>query len=354
MIFFHKTAFFVILIILSGFFHIKAQQTDSVQNVVLIGWDGAQRNHLEESMGNGELPNIKALITDGSYVVIEIYGTTDTKAGWSQILTGYDPEITGIYSNQSFNAIPAGYTIFERIKQFYGKSFITLAVIGKKGHLDTNATRLQIIPNQIHYKIDSVKKIKAEDRSISQKETLRKFNQKYNSAKIYVKNDSVFAFFPGDPYHYSKNGCDTFINGLKENKLVAKEACRLIRKYRHQRFFIFVHFAEIDAKGHDFGENSKQYNDAMISCDKYSGVIIKKLKKLGLYRKTMVYITADHGFDEGLKNHKNAPHVFLASNDKNLKKQGTRADITPTILARLGIDLKKIFPALSGHSLITN
>ena len=65
----------------------------------------------------------------------------------------------------------------------------------------------------------------------------------------------------------------------------------------------------------------------------------------------MIYITADHGFDEGKKTHKDAPYVFLATNDKEVKYSGTRADITPTIYDRLGIDIKKFVPPLDGKPL---
>ena len=51
------------------------------QNVILIGWDGAQRNHVKESLGRGELPNLKKLACEGALVAIDIYRISDTKAG---------------------------------------------------------------------------------------------------------------------------------------------------------------------------------------------------------------------------------------------------------------------------------
>jgi hypothetical protein len=44
----------------------------------------------------------------------------------------------------------------------------------------------------------------------------------------------------------------------------------------------------------------------------------------------------------------NAPFVFLATNDPIVKPNGDRADITPTILKRFGLDLSKIEPPLDG------
>jgi arylsulfatase A-like enzyme len=137
-----------------------------------------------------------------------------------------------------------------------------------------------------------------------------------------------------------------------KDEAVGTKAIELLSQYQSKPFFFFVHFAEVDHQGHRFGENSKEYNDALISNDLWTGKIIAKLKELGLYDNTMVYVTADHGFNEGAKNHKSAPHVTLGTNDKGVCRNGDRADITPTILERFGLDLKTFSPALAGHSLL--
>lgn len=69
-------------------------------HVVLIGWDGCQRNPLKEMIERKEVPNLMALAQEGRLVDIDVTtGATDTKAGWTQILTGCAPEKTGIFSN---------------------------------------------------------------------------------------------------------------------------------------------------------------------------------------------------------------------------------------------------------------
>ena len=106
------------------------------QNIILIGWDGAQRNHVDECLRRGELPNLRKLSTEGILVAIDILRVTDTKAGWAQILTGYEPEVTGVFSNSDFKPIPKGYTVFERLESFFGpENFISAAIIGKKGNV---------------------------------------------------------------------------------------------------------------------------------------------------------------------------------------------------------------------------
>ena len=87
------------------------------------------------------------LAKEGNLVAIDITRTTDTKAGWTQILTGYEPEKSGVFSNRIYQPIPVGYTVFERLEKFFGPDNIaTVAVIGKKGHVDAGAP--QRIPMQ--------------------------------------------------------------------------------------------------------------------------------------------------------------------------------------------------------------
>jgi len=276
--------------------------TERPTNIVLIGWDGAQRNHVKECMGKGELPNLKKLATEGTMVDIDVIRTTDTKSGWAQILTGYEPEVTGVFSNSRYGPIPKGYTVFERLEGFFGADKVaTVAVIGKKEHVDAGGP----------------------------------------------KGDT-----PAKPYYYSKDGMDLFLNGLGVNDNVGNEALELLNQYKDKRFFFFVHFADVDHQGHSSGENSKQYNDALMSCDAWLGKIAAKLKELALYEKTRIYVTADHGFDEGQKSHSDAPYVFLTTNDKEVIRGGTRADIAPTILDRFGLDLGRFQPQLDGESLL--
>ncbi len=298
------------------------------RNIILIGWDGAQRNHVKECLGRGELPNLKKLSSEGNLVVIDVLRITDTKAGWSQILTGYEPEVTGVFSNNRFEPIPKGYTVFERLKKFFGpENFVAGAVIGKKGNIDADP------PERIPVKEG------------------RKKQAKKTEGKIVSEGDVEYRVIPGKPYYYTKEGVDFFINGLVEDKRVGSKALELLEQYKTKPFFFFVHFAEVDHQGHKFGENSKEYNHAFISADTWTGKIMQKLAELNLYDKTLIYVTADHGFDEGLNSHHDAPYVFLAANDPRVVRRGGRADITPTILDRFGLNLNKIAPPLDGHPL---
>jgi arylsulfatase A-like enzyme len=117
------------------------------------------------------------------------------------------------------------------------------------------------------------------------------------------------------------------------------------------RFLCFVHFADPDAAGHAHGSASAEYRAAAMDCDKALGGIVEWLKKEKLYDQTRVYVTADHGFDRNAASHNNAPHIFLATNDKAVTKGGTQADIPATILERFGVDLSTLKPPLIGKPL---
>ncbi len=314
----------------------RANGPAPVRNIILIGWDGAQREHVRECLQRGELPNLARLIREGKIVAIDILRTTDTKAGWTQILTGYEPEKTGVFSNGRYQPIPKGYTIFERLEEHFGADNIaTVAVIGKKGNVDA----------------DPPTKVLAGPIEQRARQGRTQAAQRLRQGKIVVENGVRYLVEPGKPFYHASQSMDVFINGLMRDDVVGARTLEMLERYKDRRFFFFVHFAEVDHQGHQYGENSKQYNDALISGDRWLGRIVQKLKELNLYDRTLIYVTADHGFDEGMKTHSDAPYVFLATNDKGIVRRGTRADIAPTILERFGIDLRRIAPPLDGHPL---
>jgi arylsulfatase A-like enzyme len=319
------------------------------RNIILFGWDGAQRDHVNECLNRNELPTLKKLSKEGAYVEIDIEGVTDTKAGWSQILTGYYPKVTGVYSNRKYQPIPKGLSIGERLEKHLGPdNTVTLAVIGKKGHVDAEPpkkTKVKTPAEQRKAKKQRARKKQAANTSQPKPKT------KKPQGKIIEENGVKYRLVPGKPHYNMSLNTDLFENGLTLDKKVGTRAIELIEKHKDKPFFFFVHFAEVDQKGHKFGENSKEYNDALISNDTWTGKIMDKVKELGLASKTQYYITADHGFNEDGKGHSFAPYVFLATNNKKVNRNGRRQDVAPTILEAFGLDLKKVEPPLDGISL---
>ena len=319
------------------------------RNVILIGWDGAQREHVEQCLSRGELPNLKKLIDEGKYVKIDIEGTTDTKAGWTQILTGYYPAVTGVYSNSRYQPVPKGLSIFERLENQFGPDkFVTVAVIAKDRHCGEIDP-----PQKIRLDDEQTQTNNTEDQKKkgAKKKTQQPGAGRAPTGKIVEENGVKYRVIPGSPYYGMHTALEVWEFGLMEDQKVGTRAIELLDKYKDKPFFFFVHFAEVDHSGHKYGENSKQYNDALISNDLWTGKIIEKIRALGLADKTQFYVTADHGFDEDTKIHKAAPYVFLATNNKAVNRDGRRQDVAPTIYEAFGVDTAAMRPPLDGISL---
>lgn len=222
---------------------------------------------------------------------------------------------------------------------------MTAAVVAKKHNVDADPPAFKVVSKK------AMTKIKKKIEQQYYDEMIGKGEFGAIDIKLEVKDGVTYKKIPGCPYFNTVKGMDVFINGLMKDKLVGKKAMELLETYRDKPFFLFVHFAEIDHKGHGHGEGSKKQHEAYISVDLWTGKIMKKLEDLGLYDDTLVYVTSDHGFDKGIRRHKDAPCVFLATNDPNVMRRGERADIAPTILEQFGVDLDKIDPPLDGHTL---
>ncbi len=317
------------------------------KNVILFGWDGAQRDHVNECLSRNELPNLEKLIDRGRYVKIDIEGVTDTKAGWSQILTGYYPEVTGVYSNRKYQPVPEGLSIFERLeKQFGTDDFVTVAVIGKKAHCgEINP------PRKVRLDEEEKQQSKAAARKNKQAQSEQPGAGRKPQGTIVEENGVKYRVIPGSPYYGMHKALEVWEYGLMKDEKVGTRALELLDKHKDKPFFFFVHFAEVDHAGHQHGENSEEYNDALISNDLWTGRIMDRVRELGLADETQFYVTADHGFNEDGKGHSFAPYVFLATNNKAVNRDGRRQDVAPTILEAFGLDLTDVEPRLDGISL---
>jgi arylsulfatase A-like enzyme len=275
----------------------------TLRNAILISWDGALREHVKADLAKGKLPNLARLVEHGSLVDIDVVGhRTDTKAGHAQLLTGYDPQLTGVHSNANYRPIPPGYTIFERLRQAFGRDGITTIMLtGKDHNLGSQGADL-----------------------------LR----------------------GADPYYFSRAGITVWDGD--QNRLahvVGKKAVAYVDQFAGKgRFFLFVHLPDADANGHVYGESSDDYDRALVECDRWLGAILDEVSRKGIDDRTLVYVTADHGFEVGAKQHADAPHIFLGTNDVGLRN-GQQRDIAPTVLSATGVDLSKITPALPGKPL---
>ncbi|HHY45948.1 MAG TPA: sulfatase-like hydrolase/transferase [Firmicutes bacterium] len=374
-------ALYILVVLLAisviGTVAIASGESGVIKNAILISWDGVQRDHLRELLETGSLPNLKGLIEEGTIVEIDVTHKTDTKAGHAQMLTGYGPEVTGVYSNSVYQPIPKGYTIFERLEEAFGKDGIaTIMITGKGGNLGSKG------PSSEEPLITELSRKQLEKKGVSRDQVLERLKKVFGDdnvgraiisiiteapSKALKKLSSGFLKSPegmkvkrrlamqshrGEPFYNAKPAIDLF-QGDKARPAdeVGKLALDSLDQYGKGRFFAFFHFSDPDHAGHKYGENSREYSDAIIAADKWLGRIVQKLKELGVYEETRIYVTSDHGFDEGKTSHSMAPYVFLATNDPEIKRRGDQRDIVPTLLARMGFDISKVDPPLLGRLL---
>jgi len=275
----------------------------AVRNTVLLSWDGVGRERLRELVSAGRLPGISALVRTGSLVGIDVTGhRTDTKAGHAEMLTGYGPRVTGVYSDTWFRPIPAGLSIFEVLQRRFGSGRIaTIMLTAKTSNLGSGGPGFLI---------------------------------------------------PGQPWHLVRPSLTVWDGDtVRDASVVGPLALACLRRFAGQRFFAFFHFRDVDAAGHREGERSSGYARAIIACDRWLAAIVAELKVLSIDRRTMVFVTADHGFDPGARIHRNAPRVFLATDDPAVVRSGYQRDIVPTLLSELGVDPAGVRPRLAGRPL---
>jgi predicted AlkP superfamily pyrophosphatase or phosphodiesterase len=279
-------------------------------NALLISWDGFDRSVVKELLAQQKLPNVAALISEGSLQDINVTGhATSTKPSHADMLTGLAPSVTGVVTNEQYQPIPEGYTIFERLQQHFGgpAHIRTIMVTSKANNLGGHG------PPEAP--------------------------------------DASSASNKGEPYYLTRRHLDVFDSANRRAPQVGPLCIEYLNRFKDQRFFAFFHFADPDAAGHASGIDSAEYRSAAMACDDWLGKIVECLKSEGIYDRTLVYVVTDHGFDPHSRNHNHAPDSWLATDDKAVTHGGILADVPATILARLGVDVGRLEPRLVGTPL---
>lgn len=317
----------------------------AVDSVLVIGWDGTQREHLLDLLRARRLPHLHSLLAGGSFVSTEIReGATETKPGWAQIFTGYNSWITGVLDNTNYRPIPAGYTVFERLEERLGDDNIETVFIGGKVNNIAARGPHEICINCIHrhpYTRDKTLWWRKDTQAPVRQE--RKRRQKDRTRRFVARE--------GEPYLHASKVIDTYEISLGTADRVAPRVMGMLDELAHKKFLAFFHFEEPDEVGHRFDENSQEYSDAIMQNDVYLGEILAKMDRLGLSSRTAILITTDHGMDEGEWRHRDAPHTFVVANLEGLRATGDRRDFAPTLFELFSVDVSELRPRLSGRSL---
>ena len=277
----------------------SAYAEEDPPNVILISFDGYQRNHLWEQLEAGEMPNLKRFMEEGVYLELsQIDYKTQTKTAHAQMLSGYQANVTGVYANLLvFHPLPTGYTLLERAEDHFGSGNVATGFIAGKTS---------------------------------------------NIAPVFADMEGVDYVSIVDEYLEDETG------GTGEKFL------RFIDDHHEDHFVAFFHTKEPDKLGHLYGENSPEYHEGGLRCDRYLGLILDKLEEHGLMDETLVYICTDHGFLEDGFEHPQEPFTWLVSNDLRLEANVNETrlflpDIPATIYRSLGITVTE--PPLAGYPL---
>jgi hypothetical protein len=330
----------LLLLLAAAAFAAAAVPAPPAGDVILIGWDGARRARVMELLEQGRLPNLRALAAEGSLAETRVAtGATETKPGWAEILTGRSAVKLKILSNEDYRPIPKGLTVFELLKARFGSGITTIFITGKQYNLGSRGPHA-ICVNAVRRDPVTGGQTNYQDKALFKGGTVDGKPPRWEKRA-------------GEPYFNAVKAVDLRLENAGPAEKVGALAADAIEKHKDGPFFAFVHFQEPDEQGHVYGEASPEYSAALARADAQLGTIVAKLRALGLYSRTTVLVTADHGFDEGKNTHRNAPFMTLAVNAGRKLRPGDRKDITPTILQLYGFKPGDIRPPLDGRSLLT-
>lgn len=215
--------------------------------VLHIGWDGADYRLVKQMLDGGELPNLAALVQQGSFQQLEIVEVTKTKPSWATQLSGLPWYAHGSRDNAHFRPIPRGWTIFERL----GSLGIPSAyVVGKcknqKKHLCAG--------------IDAVKH--------------RGFPFKH------VRKSVVYFIADADlSKQQITNHCLAGIQAVTASGAGGSG-------------YVFCHYQWPDKTGHAHGGNSPEYDQDLRDLDAELGIVIASIPLA-----SVIILTSDHGFE---------------------------------------------------------
>lgn len=307
------------------------------KNILVIGWEGTNRDRLEELLGNGELPALQSVINAGSFVAIDIsQGATTAKPGWAQIFSGYRTRFLKIKNDKVYTTIPESLTIFEKLKSIHGTNeIVTFFISGSAANVGARG------PHNIC--------INCISRDSKNRESTNWYDEQ-TKAPTLNKKPRRFVPREGEPFFNSAKTMNLFVDRLGSGEAVLNRSLETLEFYKDKKFFGFIHFPDPNERGHVYGENSKEYLDGIRENDGFLHRLIDFLQSHKL-DDTLIFIVSAHGMDPNSNENFRAPATFLAANIKNLRTKGDRMDIAPTIYDLYGFDPKKFEPKLHGRSL---
>ena len=110
---------------------------------------------------------------------------------------------------------------------------------------------------------------------------------------VVTENEKMVIAVEGASLPFNLRNAEVILSGDRDNNGYSDDnvylnAMEVIQNNLPQ--LLYIHFHEIDDMGHEFGENSPEYETALISVDQYIADIVDTLPT-----DTLIIITADHG-----------------------------------------------------------
>jgi hypothetical protein len=238
------------------------------KQVILIGVDGWHHDHFMSMLTAGSLPNFQRVLNTGGWVGtarITGHDNTVTAAGNAELHSGLPDSITGVYENECGVRIPAGKTVFERLKAF-DPAIYTGSIYGKETGTPDNPC---YIPETI---------------------------------LTNAKNAGAIDWWQSK-YTYASTSWPDY-NGVCDNSIhVAQKALEFIQSHADDPFYLVVYFGVPDCSGHAYSEDDPHYDAAIINVNAGLGVILDELERLGIRNDTQIIMTGDHGWNTGTNDH---------------------------------------------------
>ena len=111
-------------------------------------------------------------------------------------------------------------------------------------------------------------------------------------------------------------------------------------------FLLFLNFTHIDRMGRRYREGGELYSKALLNADRAIGIIIKALKKKGVYEQTEFLFTSNVGMRRATR--ESSEYTWVISSQK-VQRKGVIQDIVPSVYDLL--DLKIEDQSGTGRSL---
>ncbi len=335
--------------------NINSTITPLFDNVIFITSDGVRRHWMRVLTDDGTLVSVNRVLENGFFQKFRITNhKTGTDPGLACLETGYGDSINNIVSNQfgpgtAKDSITKGLTTAERLKDVFGDD-IKIAYFLPWSFHQINEEHMNQVGNYTDTIFENIIPGKIADYWFA----AENFS--------WTPDDEEAKLACLDPFNVDHQ---VFMTPLLKAGYLGNKAKDWILNNSNERFYIRMHLTEPDHVGHGSGESLASgnihptYLEAMRSYDYAANPILDALESTGILDETLVILGTDHGFYEYGHDGPSWPsgnnqvtEPLFAFSDTAVRHPenitADQSDISPTILASLGVNLSTVTPTYVG------